>query len=173
MTKAFLEDIQHVEVLLRNCLDRALTYRYGMHWYLNPALPLSSEARRSVRKAAQRAGRKNSPPAPGQVIAELSFDFWRFLLTKAYQSTVWPLLRHNLVGDPTRATFEATVATVYSLRNRCAHHEPVVKQNAVREREYLDTHVAALDRVACWIDPAAGEWIVSHSRVADVRAERP
>lgn len=173
ITKAFLEDIQHVEVLLRNCLDRALSYRYGDRWYSNPALPLSSEARRSVRKAVRRAGKTGGVPFPGQVIAELSFDFWRFLLTRAYQSTVWPLVQHNLVADSSRITFETDVAAVYALRNRCAHHEPVVKQDAVAEAEYLNNVVEALHRVANSIDPAAAVWIASCSRIEQLRSERP
>ena len=56
VTKCFLEDIQHVEVLLRNCVDKAVSPRYGEHWYNNSAIPFTREAKRAVAKALKRRG---------------------------------------------------------------------------------------------------------------------
>lgn len=76
VTKAFLEDIQHVEVLLRNCVDTAVAPSYGARWYANPAIPFDQPVRKSIQKARRRAGTsRESMPPPGRVIAELSFDF--------------------------------------------------------------------------------------------------
>ena len=33
LTKTYLADIEHVEVLLRNCIHSALTRRYGDRWF--------------------------------------------------------------------------------------------------------------------------------------------
>ena len=48
VTKAFLEDIQHVEVLLRNCVDTAVSPRYGQRWYVHPAIPFGRQAKKSI-----------------------------------------------------------------------------------------------------------------------------
>uniref|UniRef100_UPI0037BFD1D2 hypothetical protein n=1 Tax=Helicobacter pylori TaxID=210 RepID=UPI0037BFD1D2 len=55
VTKAFLEDIQHVEVLLRNCVDTAVSPRYGQRWYVHPAIPFDRQAKKSIQKAERRA----------------------------------------------------------------------------------------------------------------------
>ena len=56
VTKSFLEDIQHVEVLLRNCVDTAVSPRYGQRWYVHPAIPFDRQAKKSIQKAERRAG---------------------------------------------------------------------------------------------------------------------
>src|SRR5690625_114217 len=76
VTKAFLEDIQHVEVLLRNCVHTVVSSKYGQRWYIHPAIPFDQQAKKSINKAERRAGiTKGQAPPPGRVIAELSFDF--------------------------------------------------------------------------------------------------
>lgn len=90
ITKELLVDIGHLEVLLRNAIDRALSTTYGVNWFLSTRIPpLTHQAQKSINKARQRTHQTISPPAlPGKIIADLSFDFWRFLFTRTYQSTV-------------------------------------------------------------------------------------
>ena len=63
LAKAFLEDIEHFEVLLRNWIDRHVTKAWGEKWYdninsvLNPTgLNFNSIDRRAISKAERRAG---------------------------------------------------------------------------------------------------------------------
>lgn len=188
VTKAFLEDIQHVEVLLRNRVDTTVAPRYGARWYIHPAIPFDQPARKSIRKAERRASTsRGQAPPPGRVIAELSFDFWAYLFTNTYASTLWPLIRKTLVGTPipsadgsklgvfvpALADFKREVDVVYKLRNRCAHHEPIVKHSRQSENARLDEAQQAIERMAAWIDPAAAQWIITNSRVSDLRNNRP
>ncbi|KQB86988.1 Abi family protein [Corynebacterium lowii] len=188
ITKAFLEDIQHVEVLLRNCVDVAVSQRYGERWYIHPEIPFDDGAKKSIRKAERRArirGSRTSPP--GRVIAELSFDFWAYLFTRTYATTVWPLVQKVLVGTripsagagkievyvPSQDDFKCEIDKVYRLRNRCAHHEPIVKQDLQLENGQLDELKNAIEQLASWIDPAAAWWIMANSRVSSLRDKRP
>lgn len=188
VTKAFLEDLQHVEVLLRNCVDAAVAPRYGARWYTNPAIPFEKPAKRAIKKAERRAcTRRGQTPPPGRVIAELSFDFWAYLFTNTYASTLWPLVRKALIGTPAPATdgsesdvfvpslkdFRSEVDVVYKLRNRCAHHEPIIKKNLQDESDDLDRAQQAIEKLSTWLDPAAAEWIVTNSRLPEVRDHRP
>lgn len=188
VTKAFLEDLQHVEVLLRNCVDTAVAPRYGARWYTNPAIPFVTPAKRAIRKAEQRARTRREPtPPPGRVIAELSFDFWAYLFTKTYASTLWPLVRKALIGTPTPITdgskpgvfvpnlneFRCEVDVVYKLRNRCAHHEPIIRQNRQDENEDFDRAQLAIEKLSTWIDPSAAQWIATNSRLPELRTSRP
>lgn len=184
VTKALLEDIQHTEVLLRNRVDTVLSSNYGPRWYIVPAIPFSSKARKSIGKAIRRAGTAGgAAPPPGRVIAELSFDFWSFLFTRTYATTVWPKFQHTLVADPsndadtvavpTLHEFKSKVDIVYQLRNRCAHHEPIICSDIEEECSRLDRAQEAIALLTRWIEPDASKWIVAHSRVAELRSKRP
>lgn len=84
LTKAYLVDIEHVEVLLRNCIHNAQTRKYGDRWFDCNQIPFNDVAKENIRKAKKRAGGEDAPS--GKIIAELSFDFWRFLLSNRYQA---------------------------------------------------------------------------------------
>lgn len=188
VTKAFLEDIQHVEVLLRNHVDTAVSPRYGQWWYINSAIPFDGEAKKSVRKAQRRARRnRGQEPPPGRVIAELNFDFWKYLFTNRYASTIWPLVQKTLVATPVSTTdkggtgiyvpsledFHGEVDVVYKLRNRCAHHEPIIRRNRQQEDARLDSAQEAIRLLATWLNPDAAHWIASRSRLPYLRSLRP
>lgn len=188
VTKAFLEDIQHVEVLLRNHVDTAVSPRYGQRWYTHPDIPFDGEAKKSVRKAQGRARRnRRQTPPPGRVIAELNLDFWAYLFTNRYASTIWPLIHKTLVATPASTTdkggagiyvpsltdFKCEVDVVYKLRNRCAHHEPIVRRNRQQEDARLDRAQEAIRLLTTWLNPDAAHWIASHSRLPHLRSVRP
>lgn len=94
LTKTYLADIEHLEVLLRNSIHNALTGRYGERWFDDDRIPFNDAAKKNIRKAKNRAGKKDAPL--GKIIAELSFDFWRFLLSSHYQASVWPQVKKAL-----------------------------------------------------------------------------
>ncbi len=173
LTKTYLADIENLEVLLRNCIHDALTGRYGQRWFDNGRIAFSNEAGKSIRKAKMRAGGRQAPS--GKIIAELSFDFWRFLLSSYYQASVWPQVEKVLKKKPSsRQQFEDLVVVVYKMRNRCSHHESIVQQhNIPREVAHLNAVDNAIQMVANFIDPDAATWIKGNSRVPTVRAQRP
>ncbi|APT93424.1 hypothetical protein CPHO_11580 [Corynebacterium phocae] len=108
-------------------------------------------------------------------LAELSFDFWRFLLSSHYQASIWPQVEKALKQKPnSRQQFEALVVIVYEMRNRCSHHESIVQQRDIAcEVAHLDSVDSAIQMVANFIDPHAVIWIKDNSRVPAMRAQRP
>lgn len=67
LTKTYLADIEHVEVLLRNCIHNALTRRYGDRWFDDDRIPFNLAAKKNIRKAKRRAG--GGGALPRKVIA--------------------------------------------------------------------------------------------------------
>lgn len=173
LTKTYLADIEHLEVLLRNCIHTALASRYGERWFDNGRIAFSKEADKSIRKATRRAGGRGAPS--GKIIAELSFDFWRFLLSRNYQANIWPQIEKALKEKPdSRKQFEELVVIIYSMRNRCSHHESIVQQHDIpREVAHLDSVDNAIQTVASFIDPHAATWIEDNSQVPAIRTQRP
>lgn len=192
LQKAFLEDVEHVEVLLRNFIAQRLAAdclrRTGRddpnsadrRWYDHPDLyNLNDKFASSVGKAKSRLRREQTPTDYDHVVAALSFDTWRFLLVRRLEPTVWRALRSRENGGmpnypgTSREDFESRVTTIYHLRNRCSHQEHLVLNDEEEERRQLDQYADALAWVAGKIDPGAAEWMASVSRVSSLRSERP
>lgn len=119
-----------------------------------------------MNKAASRHKPASTVPSHGQIIAELPFGFWRFLVSKRYLTTLWIPAAHR--GFPylegklheRTAVLEAALKSLNLVRNRAAHNEPIHRRNLMDD---LETAVA----VAHWIHPVAGAWVATRSRIPD------
>jgi len=170
---ALWEVLGHVEVVLRNALHDALTQRHQRlsrvgEWYDDPAGELEQHARDDVAKAVRRLRRAGAPVLPGKVIAELSFGFWRFLLARRYTASLWPALRPAFAYLPSadRRGLEEPVARLHLLRNRVAHHEPLIA-------EPLPARYADALLVAGAVDPGLQAWVAANNQLLDVLDRRP
>lgn len=183
---AFGHDLAHLEVGLRNSYDRALTEHLNLptHWtaagtqVFEPVLrtrkrgphgkvsvDINAKPRASLERAIREAGGRKAPP--GKVIAQLTFGFWRYLTSAAHEVTLWrPALHHAFPPGTSRPDVDTRVGRLHELRNRVAHHEPLLGINAAAlHRDLL--HLAAL------LDPPLRDYIQEHSTVAALLASRP
>jgi hypothetical protein len=161
-----------VEVILRNALDGELQRRHveaGLtgDWWDDPLKVLEDKRRDGARAARARVRRQ--PVTHGRVLAELNFGFWRYLLARRYEATLWtPALRHAFpeLRPAARDRIYEPVDRLHRLRNRIAHHEPVHALDlAGREDD------AAF--VAGCVDPELASWVRDTSRLGGIRAMRP
>lgn len=186
---AFHHDLAHLEVGLRNAYDRAL--RAGLdpdelHWVFNPYryFPVDMQraanrqrvdanvtARRQIEKAANQARRDRrdpteDPPA-GKVLAEITFGFWRYLSARRHHDRLWiPHLHKAFPGGTSRPAVDRPIGRLHDLRNRVAHHEPLL-------RAKLDgRHQDVLD-VAELLAPELATHIKTTSSVPRLISERP
>ena len=176
ITKGLLVDIGHLEILLRNAVDKTLSNNdgYGRYWFQNPALPLSAQAKKSVHKAVERAtGRGTKPLEAGRVIAELPFDFWRYLFSKYYQATVWPKFATHLSSKVSRVEFERNLNFVYINRNRFSHHEPIIKGSYEEDVAYVQSLRTSIYFLASLISDSAALWIEQSSPVIEGGRKHP
>lgn len=187
LSKAYLEDVAHIEVLLRNFISHRLaldcerrTLCRDCRWFDHPELyGLNASTISSIGKAKLRLSHEGKTASYDRIVAALTFDVWRFMLVRRLEPTVWRALRSRANGGmpfypgTKRAEFEAHVAEIYKLRNRCSHQEHLVLEELSNETAMLDGYSASLRWVAERIDPGAARWIALNSRVDDVRAQRP
>lgn len=172
ITAAFWEPVGHLEVALRNTLDDRLAARHRRlgrqgSWLDDPARELTDRARMDVGGARDRVRQKGKCASDGQTISELSFGFWRFLITKK-MTMLWPDLATGFphAPDRRRETVEAPLSRLHVFRNRLAHHQRVWS-HAPAER-YEDLLI-----LAGYIDPALPGWIEATSRVRGTLATKP
>lgn len=171
---SFFAVIGHFEVILRNALHDQLTAWHAARgltgqWYDDPAGVLDAHRHQDIRDARWRIRRDGKPETPGKVVAELNFGFWRFLLGRRYQPTLWaPALRRAFphLRPARRVDVYDPIYAITRLRNRIAHQEPV------HHLQLADRH-ADLLRVAGHIDPDVASWLSGLSRVPALLASRP
>lgn len=169
LAKAFLYPLHVVEVTLRNAIDGLLVGRYGQTWPHEPALRdglLTEAGRATLDKAIGRAG---AGASRGQIIAELTFDFWSHLLRPEYHA-LWrtalnivfpharpPVGRHEVQG---------LARSINRFRNRVAHHEPILDQNVGD----LQAKIVELIALRC---PETAAWTRHHTTIGHVLRTRP
>ncbi len=169
---AFHEVLGVFEVVLRNALCEQLRHRHGKRtgtWLDDPTSTFDARRIEQIKAACRALSQKGKPLTEGHIVAELSFGFWRFLLSKRYQNTLWaPHLRKAFPGmkPQRREMVYKHVEALLTLRNRIAHHEPI-------HRSHLAGLHDAMLLVTSWIDPGMSNWLTDLSRVPSVLAAKP
>jgi Abi-like protein len=174
ISAALLETLHHVEVLLRNAIDRQfpkteldckVSICNADVWLTDPAI-LEDPGREKVNDAISRlTGESRSPTRP-RLVASLTLGFWVALFAGRYED-LWrsTLLDAFPNGDGRRNQVRKVLARILQLRNQIAHHE------AIFDRDLHTDHAAMLD-VAGLIDAEARDYIASLSKVGDLLSQR-
>lgn len=161
-----------VEVCVRNAMDEQLA-----QWHVSRGRPgewwdsglLDARGTRDVAEARRRAGKTQ---AHGRVVAELSMGFWRYLTAKRYLTTFWiPALQHGFTTPSTsaeeqRTWVEARLRDLHFVRNRAAHHEPLLRRDLSRD-------VVMAFELADAVHPDVGTWVRAQCTVHTVLKQRP
>jgi hypothetical protein len=170
---AMLHDLAHLEVALRNAYDRAGSAAWSGpgHWLVQGGTTLFAPLLRTKRtgggrrridvnkkqrellEAAIRAAGGPAAP-PGKVVAELMFAFWRYLTSSAHEKTVRvPFLFRAFPPGTARVDVDAKLGRLHELRNRVAHHEPLLGLNvATLHRDLLALATALSAELRTHID---------------------
>jgi hypothetical protein len=182
ISAALLHDLAHIEVGLRNAYDRALSERWPgpPHWTLagetvfapvrrtrgRRRVDINERPRENLRQAIGNAG---GPAArPGKVVAELMFGFWRYLSSAAHEKTLWVPALHRVFprGTDRAAHVDGPVGRLHDLRNRVAHHEPLLTTDVAGR-------LADLLGLAARLEPELGRHLQATSTVPSLLAARP
>lgn len=76
----------------------------------------------------------------GQIISQLTIFFWKRLFSEHYERTLWKRSLKRVFPNKTysRAKIAENLETIYQIRNRLAHHEPVYGVRLVKIVEAID-----------------------------------
>ncbi|WFP16930.1 hypothetical protein [Citricoccus muralis] len=180
LSGAVYQALHVVEVVLRNAIDEQLcrwnatqiNSRTGSplrsEWLLDPAplltrLVRAKELDVSRRRAEQAVRQQKRPVAHADLLAQLSFGTWRFLLPDkdAGRKLLWEEATKDAFPYLERSPAELvkSIDGIYRLRNRVAHLEPLLNKGNVRKQfENMRT-------VLREIDPDVEKWFVSIQKV--------
>lgn len=156
---AFHGPLQALEVTLRNAVHALMMTAEGPSWY--DATPLHATQRDAVEAAKQSLRRERKSETPGGIIAGTNFGFWVGLFAKRYDALLWrPLLHQVFHPTPARRHVHGQLDRMRTLRNRIAHHEPIVQRNL---RADYGTILWLLDLLS----PTKAAWVKHYSRVPE------
>lgn len=162
---AAMHPILHAnEIALRNAVNRALESQFGVQWPYSQGflrmLPAHERKNFESSRGKLEKMRRVQRLSTGEVVAGQTYYFWVSMLTSRFDQRVWQreFARsfHFAPARVNRAVVHASAERVRQLRNRIAHHEPL-----------LGYHLAGAHRRAVamirWISPykaawAAGRW---------------
>jgi len=147
VSAAFFAPLHLCEVVLRNAVSEALERKYGLNWPWNNtferSLPNPSRGyspRRDLMNARDGQG------TTGKVIPELKLVFWEKLLTRRFDDRLWTPFLHTVFPNhevtlsvpEMRSKLRALLENVRGLRNRIAHHEPIIARDLALDFKNID-----------------------------------
>ncbi len=159
---AFHGPLQALEITLRNAVHDVMTSTSGMRWF--DSSQLDQPQQDAVTKAKGKLGSGIGPHDPGRIVAELSFGFWVALFAKRYEILWRTALYSRFNPAPQRRQLHRELNRLLMLRNRIAHHEPILRRN-------LQSQHDAILWVLGMLSPKVADWVRHHSRVPDVLAQ--
>jgi hypothetical protein len=192
-----MADIAVLEVAMRNAMNGALTRRANRPDWYAADIGLDNRSLQAVAKAWGEV--PESRRSPGRVVAQLMFGFWRNLLESGGVVGAGPLKRTVNYEDLWRSDLHLAfrggravakgegsqftrtwtldiVKNVHALRNRAAHHEPLLNGIPIPGENRRIT--AADGSAACFmlarlLDRDLASWLSSNSRLESARLGGP
>ena len=167
---ALMIPIAVCEVVIRNAVDEALTALHGPNWPWAQGFYLSLP--KQGRDQLVDARNKPTSTSTGKVIAELSFGFWEHMFKASFDAALWTPYLATVLPNMTmpvhlgRGHVCKELGKLRKLRNRIAHHEPLLKINA---QQHV-TEIRALIALRCQ-DTAA--WMAQTNDLTALIAARP
>ncbi|MFC3706263.1 Abi family protein [Devosia honganensis] len=157
--------MQMLEVSLRNRIHTTMSVTHGEDWFKNNTLIKLAHQQEQVAKAISDVNGDGKEATPGRVVAALTFSFWTSMLSPDYE-TLWQTTLFRIARKPNgkglrRKDLSGPLRPIRTLRNRIAHHEPIIAWN-------LPSHHSKALEIILWLSPAAHEWCLAHCRFASV-----
>ncbi len=154
-----------LEVALRNRIHAVMTEAHHDAWFHDGQLLLGEWQPSQLAKAVEDIEKERKEVTPGRIVAALTFSFWTSMFGKDYE-TLWQTTLHRIGRRPNgkglrRKDFSTALTPIRTLRNRIAHHEPIIAWN-------LPKHYASILELTDWLSPAAAAWCRAHSRFDQV-----
>ncbi len=156
LSEALHRPLHMLEITLRNVTDRRMAAVYGPAWMDIPGVRLTPYQNACIANARDMLRKQRKALAHDPVVAELTFGFWTSLFGGSSHH-LWQHLRtmFNAQGLQRRPVNQM-LTDMRILRNRVAHHEPILLLP-------LHDRYTALHELAGWLEAEAADWIQQHS----------
>jgi hypothetical protein len=157
--------LQALEIALRNRIHAVMSEAHHEGWVADAGFLLDATQPGQVAKAIQDIQADNKEPTPGRIVAGLTFGFWTAMFGIVYDD-LWRHSLHRIAKRPDgkrlgRKDFTRPLTPIRKLRNRVAHHEPIISWS-------LRKHHDRMLELTEWLAPAACAWCRQLDRFDEV-----
>jgi hypothetical protein len=154
-----------LEVVLRNRIHAILSTSVQPCWFEMPGFLAVPHQTEHITEGLADLTREGKELTPGRVVAALTFSFWTTMLGTPYEN-LWQTDLHRIGrGDDgkglRRKDLSRPLTPIRVLRNRIAHHEPILAWD-------LPKHHDAMLRITGWLSPPAAAWCRTQDRFNQV-----
>ena len=165
VSEALYTPLQMLEVALRNRIHSVMRQARHERWFDDEGFLAVPIQRDQLAKAIQDITGDSREPVAGRIVAALTFSFWTSMLSPAYE-TLWQTTLHRIARREDgkglrRKDLSEPLNKIRVLRNRIAHHEPILHWD-------LPKHYQAMLRVTGWLSAPAATWCRTYSRFTAV-----
>ena len=160
LSEAFYTPLHILEVVLRNRFHVILSQYFGEAWYENETI-IYGNLKNKLQKAKEDLTAEEREHTAGRIIAVLTFGFWTGLLSPAHEnlwrSALYTAFKKEDGTGFARKDITRLITPIRVLRNRIAHHEPILYWD-------LRKHYEGILTLTRSISPDAAVWSEHHSR---------
>ena len=178
VSAAMLAPLHICEVTLRNAVSDAIASVYGPTWPWNPAfigsLPSSGKWNMRSHLSGLTAAMPARTATTGTIIPEINFVFWEKMFTGRFDAQIWmhylfsvlPNFDQNNTVQQARFKINQDLLKVRRLRNRIAHHEPILARN-------LSDDLATLKELVGFRCLETAAWMDANQQASALNLLRP
>lgn len=165
LSEALYTPLHIFEVVLRNRIHMiASELEIGDRqqlWFDRSHFQIGYRQKEKIAKARQELSRDRKAHEPHRIVAALNFGYWTSFFGPEYE-TIWQRGLNRIARTPdgkglTRKAFSGPLLQIRFLRNRIAHHEPVIHWD-------LGKHHDEILRLTGYLSAEAALWSERHSR---------
>lgn len=166
ISESLYTPLQSLEVSLRNRIHAVMTEALGDEgWFYRTGVLLNDRQPEQLAKAIEDLKAVNKTPTPGRTVAALSFGFWTAMFGPDYEG-LWRATLRRIASKPDgtglrRKDFSGPLTPIRTIRNRIAHHEPIIMWD-------LRKHHKKMVELTRWLSPAAAAWCKENDRFDEV-----
>ncbi len=146
VSAALLAPLHICEIVVRNAVAEAIEHVYGHGWPWSPGFERSlPDPMREWSARREIIGARRNFRATGKVIPELKFVFWQNMLTQRHDLRLWVPFLHEVFPNIGRSAPVAhlrhaiylDLKVLRELRNRIAHHEPILNRDLMADYQRM------------------------------------
>jgi len=168
ISEALYIPIHGLEIALRNRIHTVMSEAEGERWFEVDGLLLAPHQKDQLATAIAEIEEDGKEASAGRVVAALTFSFWTAMLSPVYEA-LWRSTLNRIAETEEgkrlpRKSFTRPLTQIRLLRNRTAHHEPILHWN-------LAKHHRNIVQLTGWLSPAVSQWVALMDRFDAVIAD--
>lgn len=160
LSEALYVPLQALEISLRNRIHDVMTEAKGSGWFLPERGIVDIRQASQVQTATHELSSRSGSFEDSHIVAALTFSFWTAMFGRHHDLT-WKEALHRIAKRDgrylARKDFSAKLTQVRLLRNRIAHHEPILYWDLSKQH-------ASMIELTRWLSPAMDVWRASLDR---------